>query len=42
MCARIIYCTNIDKKIPQTDVRILFESVCGHRTGPMPETPWRP
>ncbi|XP_047322589.1 polyadenylate-binding protein-interacting protein 11-like [Impatiens glandulifera] len=29
MCARTIYCTNIDKKITQTDVKMFFESVCG-------------
>ncbi|XP_057967652.1 polyadenylate-binding protein-interacting protein 11 isoform X2 [Malania oleifera] len=29
MCARTIYCTNIDKKITQGDVKIFFESVCG-------------
>lgn len=29
MCARTIYCTNIDKKISQADVKLFFESVCG-------------
>eukprot|EP01018_Ginkgo_biloba_P024631 Gb_23962 [translate_table: standard] len=29
MCARTIYCTNIDKKVSQADVRIFFESLCG-------------
>ncbi|WCJ27588.1 CTC-interacting domain 10 [Euphorbia peplus] len=29
MCARTIYCTNIDKKITQADVRLFFESFCG-------------
>ncbi|CAI0453288.1 unnamed protein product [Linum tenue] len=29
MCARTIYCTNIDKKISQADVRLFFESFCG-------------
>ncbi|KAK2981942.1 hypothetical protein RJ640_019162 [Escallonia rubra] len=29
MCARTIYCTNIDKKVTQADVKLFFESVCG-------------
>ncbi|GMH19719.1 hypothetical protein Nepgr_021560 [Nepenthes gracilis] len=29
MCARTVYCTNIDKKITQTDVKLFFESLCG-------------
>ncbi|KAF8413397.1 hypothetical protein HHK36_001378 [Tetracentron sinense] len=29
MCARTIYCTNIDKKVSQTDVKFFFESTCG-------------
>ncbi|KAG6752628.1 hypothetical protein POTOM_042650 [Populus tomentosa] len=29
MCARTVYCTNIDKKITQADVRLFFESFCG-------------
>ncbi|CAK9167457.1 unnamed protein product [Ilex paraguariensis] len=29
MCARTIYCTNIDKKVLQADVKLFFESVCG-------------
>ncbi|XP_062103898.1 polyadenylate-binding protein-interacting protein 11-like [Humulus lupulus] len=29
MCARTIYCTNIDKKVAQADVKLFFESVCG-------------
>ncbi|XVE64582.1 hypothetical protein DITRI_Ditri07aG0112100 [Diplodiscus trichospermus] len=29
MCARTIYCTNIDKKISQADVKLFFETVCG-------------
>ncbi|KAK4488437.1 hypothetical protein RD792_004201 [Penstemon davidsonii] len=29
MCARTIYCTNIDKKIKQADVKLFFESICG-------------
>ncbi|EOY23860.1 CTC-interacting domain 11 isoform 3 [Theobroma cacao] len=29
MCARTIYCTNIDKKVTQTDVKLFFETVCG-------------
>uniref|UniRef100_A0A7N0RCZ1 RRM domain-containing protein n=1 Tax=Kalanchoe fedtschenkoi TaxID=63787 RepID=A0A7N0RCZ1_KALFE len=29
MCARTIYCTNIDKKISQAELRLFFESVCG-------------
>ncbi|XP_038680560.1 polyadenylate-binding protein-interacting protein 11-like isoform X2 [Tripterygium wilfordii] len=28
-CARTIYCTNIDKKVTQADVKLFFESVCG-------------
>ncbi|GFP88757.1 polyadenylate-binding protein-interacting protein 11 [Phtheirospermum japonicum] len=29
MCARTIYCTNIDKKITLADVKLFFESLCG-------------
>ncbi|XP_004240980.1 polyadenylate-binding protein-interacting protein 12 [Solanum lycopersicum] len=29
MCARTVYCTNIDKKITQADVKLFFESLCG-------------
>ncbi|KAG6633841.1 hypothetical protein I3843_12G075900 [Carya illinoinensis] len=29
ICARTIYCTNIDKKVSQADVKLFFESVCG-------------
>ncbi|XP_043723074.1 polyadenylate-binding protein-interacting protein 12-like [Telopea speciosissima] len=29
MCARTIYCTNIDKKISQADVKLFFETICG-------------
>uniref|UniRef100_A0A5B6Z423 Putative polyadenylate-binding protein-interacting protein 12-like n=1 Tax=Davidia involucrata TaxID=16924 RepID=A0A5B6Z423_DAVIN len=29
MCARTIYCTNIDKKVTLTDVKLFFESICG-------------
>ncbi|GMJ13621.1 CTC-interacting domain 11 [Hibiscus trionum] len=29
MCARTIYCTNIDNKITQADIKLFFESVCG-------------
>lgn len=29
MCARTVYCTNIDKKVSQTEIKIFFESVCG-------------
>jgi hypothetical protein len=29
MCVRTIYCTNIDKKVTQADVKMFFESVCG-------------
>ncbi|KAK9674540.1 hypothetical protein RND81_12G239500 [Saponaria officinalis] len=29
MCARTVYCTNIDKKIAQADVKNFFESSCG-------------
>ncbi|KAA8524086.1 hypothetical protein F0562_010483 [Nyssa sinensis] len=29
MCARTVYCTNIDKKISQTDVKNFFETTCG-------------
>lgn len=28
-CSRTIYCTNIDKKITQADIRLFFESICG-------------
>ncbi|XAR68218.1 hypothetical protein NMG60_11003274 [Bertholletia excelsa] len=29
MCARTVYCTNIDKQISQADVKFFFESCCG-------------
>ncbi|KAH7280628.1 hypothetical protein KP509_36G006700 [Ceratopteris richardii] len=29
MCARTIYCTNIDKKISQVEVKLFFERFCG-------------
>lgn len=29
MCARTVYCTNIDKKISQTEVKNFFETRCG-------------
>ncbi|EPS67942.1 hypothetical protein M569_06832, partial [Genlisea aurea] len=29
MCARTIYCTNIDKKVTQAEVKLFFESMCG-------------
>ncbi|CAL1373721.1 unnamed protein product [Linum trigynum] len=29
MCTRTIYCTNIDKKVTQADVKLFFESTCG-------------
>ncbi|XP_062147732.1 polyadenylate-binding protein-interacting protein 12-like [Alnus glutinosa] len=29
MCSRTIYCTNIDKKVTQADVKFFFETVCG-------------
>ncbi|XP_023637256.1 polyadenylate-binding protein-interacting protein 12 [Capsella rubella] len=29
MCARTIYCTNIDKKLTQADIKLFFESMCG-------------
>ncbi|CAI9768145.1 unnamed protein product [Fraxinus pennsylvanica] len=29
MCARTIYCTNIDKKLTREDVKLFFESICG-------------
>ncbi|XP_050227368.1 polyadenylate-binding protein-interacting protein 11-like [Mercurialis annua] len=29
MCSRTIYCTNIDKKITQAEVKVFFQSVCG-------------
>ncbi|KAL3630747.1 Poly(A) RNA polymerase cid13 [Castilleja foliolosa] len=29
MCARTIYCTNIDKKITLADLKVFFESLCG-------------
>eukprot|EP00850_Spirogloea_muscicola_P006107 SM000028S10201 [mRNA] locus=s28:987492:990479:+ [translate_table: standard] len=29
LCARTIYCTNIDKKVTQADVKLFFESLCG-------------
>ncbi|KAJ3692661.1 hypothetical protein LUZ60_011756 [Juncus effusus] len=29
MCARTVYCANIDKKVSQADVKLFFESLCG-------------
>ncbi|KAE9608822.1 hypothetical protein Lal_00020344 [Lupinus albus] len=29
MCSRTIYCTNIDKKLTEADVKNFFESICG-------------
>ncbi|CAA6661153.1 unnamed protein product [Spirodela intermedia] len=29
MCARTVYCTNIDKKVTQADVKAFFETCCG-------------
>ncbi|MQM04238.1 hypothetical protein Taro_037030, partial [Colocasia esculenta] len=29
MCARTIYCTNIDKRVSQASVKLFFESICG-------------
>ncbi|KAK9266473.1 hypothetical protein L1049_000785 [Liquidambar formosana] len=29
MCARTVYCTNIDKKVAQAEVKNFFESTCG-------------
>ncbi|KAK1568872.1 hypothetical protein Q3G72_029984 [Acer saccharum] len=29
MCSRTIYCTNIDKKVTQADLKLFFESFCG-------------
>ncbi|KAH9611607.1 hypothetical protein KSS87_007790, partial [Heliosperma pusillum] len=29
MCARTVYCTNIDKKVSQSDVKNFFENSCG-------------
>ncbi|KAJ8561063.1 hypothetical protein K7X08_027253 [Anisodus acutangulus] len=29
MCVRTVYCTNIDKKITQADVKVFFETRCG-------------
>ncbi|XP_075083194.1 polyadenylate-binding protein-interacting protein 9 isoform X3 [Nicotiana tabacum] len=29
MCARTVYCTNIDKMVSQADVKIFFEARCG-------------
>ncbi|KAK9665168.1 hypothetical protein RND81_14G094900 [Saponaria officinalis] len=29
MCARTVYCTNIDKKVTQADLKSFFESYCG-------------
>ncbi|KAL7218485.1 hypothetical protein ACSBR2_011695 [Camellia fascicularis] len=29
MCARTVYCTNIDKQISQADIKLFFESCCG-------------
>ncbi|XP_074567190.1 polyadenylate-binding protein-interacting protein 11-like [Curcuma longa] len=29
MCSRTVYCTNIDKKVSQADIKLFFESICG-------------
>ncbi|KAG6466005.1 hypothetical protein ZIOFF_076230 [Zingiber officinale] len=29
MCSRTVYCTNIDKKVSQAELRLFFESICG-------------
>ncbi|KAJ6724162.1 POLYADENYLATE-BINDING PROTEIN-INTERACTING PROTEIN 12-LIKE [Salix viminalis] len=29
MCARTIYCTNIDRNLTQADIKLFFESLCG-------------
>ncbi|URD75883.1 RNA recognition motif containing protein [Musa troglodytarum] len=29
MCSRTVYCTNIDKKVSQADLKLFFESLCG-------------
>ncbi|KAL5726756.1 Poly(A) RNA polymerase cid13 [Ranunculus cassubicifolius] len=29
MCARTVYCTNIDKKVTQAEVKLFFEQICG-------------
>ncbi|XP_010541503.1 PREDICTED: polyadenylate-binding protein-interacting protein 10-like [Tarenaya hassleriana] len=29
MCSRTVYCTNIDNKISQADLKLFFESICG-------------
>ncbi|XP_062090169.1 polyadenylate-binding protein-interacting protein 9-like [Humulus lupulus] len=32
MCSRTVYCTNIDKKVSQTEVKSFFETACGEVT----------
>nr|KJB45887.1 hypothetical protein B456_007G335300 [Gossypium raimondii] len=32
MCTRTVYCTNIDKKVSQAEVKNFFESACGEVT----------
>ncbi|KAF2314482.1 hypothetical protein GH714_026871 [Hevea brasiliensis] len=32
MCTRTVYCTNIDKKVSQAEVKNFFESTCGEVT----------
>ncbi|KNA20786.1 hypothetical protein SOVF_048790 [Spinacia oleracea] len=29
MCARTVYCTNIDKKVSHTEIKVFFETICG-------------
>ncbi|KMS96304.1 hypothetical protein BVRB_000180 isoform A [Beta vulgaris subsp. vulgaris] len=29
MCARTVYCTNIDKRVTQSDIKLFFETFCG-------------
>ncbi|WOH04531.1 hypothetical protein DCAR_0623940 [Daucus carota subsp. sativus] len=33
ICSRTIYCTNIDKKVTQADVKLFFETFCGEVCG---------
>ncbi|KDO50512.1 hypothetical protein CISIN_1g0220582mg [Citrus sinensis] len=36
MCSRTVYCTNIDKKVPQAEVKQFFEAACGGEVRTLP------
>ncbi|XP_034933509.1 polyadenylate-binding protein-interacting protein 9 isoform X2 [Populus alba] len=40
MCTRTVYCTNIDKKVSQAEVKNFFESICGRKCHHRTELQW--